>query len=733
MPEINQQDKERKEILREYKKLLKGFINLSSADRKMIRQAFEMANDAHKNTRRKSGEPYILHPLAVARIAVEEMGLGPTSAACALLHDVVEDTEITLADIKKEFGTQVMKIVDGLTKISGVFDVNSSAQAENFKKVIFTLADDVRVILLKIADRMHNMRTMDSMPRNKQQRIAYETQYLYAPLAHRLGLYAIKSELEDLCLKYTERDVYKSIALKLQQNKRERTKFINDFVTPLQIKLENINIKCNTFGRPKSIFSIYNKMKKQGVEIEEVYDLFAIRIVIDALPENEKNECWKAYSIVTEEYVPSPSRLRDWISSPKSNGYESLHTTVMGPNGRWIEVQIRSERMDEIAEKGYAAHWKYKEGNTAENTVDDWLRKIRDTLKNPDSATFDFLDDFQLNLFSKEIYVFTPSGDLKMLPQGATALDFAYEIHSAIGNACLGAKINHKLVPISYKLVNGDQVEIITSKKQQPVEDWLNIVITAKAKGKIRDALKEEKRKKAEEGKLIFEKKMKHLNISVESISIDELVTFYKEISPLDFYYNIALKKINLAKIETIERVAGKFRFNKPVISKPENFEDSVKKTLKRNAELIIFGESSNDMPYKMSPCCNPIPGDDVFGFITISDGVKIHKLTCPNAKALMANQSYRIVSTKWNEQRDVSFLTSLRITGFDKLGLVNNITRIISNNENINMRNINIDNNDGVFEGNIKLYVQGTDQLNHLIAKLKEIEGVEQVIRVEV
>lgn len=734
---IEKEEQERKIIVREYKNLLKAFNrSLSTANKKLIRTAFDMANEAHKDTRRKSGEPYILHPLAVARIAVEEIGLGPTSAICALLHDVVEDTEITLEDIQKEFGSNVMRVIDGLTKISGVFDVTSSEQAENFKKVIFTLADDVRVILLKISDRLHNMRTMDSMPRHKQQRIAYETTYLYAPLAHRLGLYAVKSELEDLALKYTERDVYKSIASKLSQNKKERSKYINDFIKPLQAKLDLTDLKCKVFGRPKSISSIYNKMKKQGVEFEEVYDLFAIRIVINSTPENEKSDCWRAYSIVTEEYFPNPSRLRDWISSPKSNGYESLHTTVMGPKGRWVEVQIRTERMDEIAEKGYAAHWKYKEGaNAHESAIDDWMRKIRDTLKNNTSNTFDFLDDFKLNLYSKEIYVFTPKGELKMMPAGSVALDFAYEIHSAVGNACIGAKVNHKLVPISHKLNNGDQIEILTSKKQKPSEDWINIVITAKAKGKIRDALKEEKRIIAQTGRVLLEKKLKQLGLSVESVNVNELASYFKEATVLDFLYKVATKNFALVKLDEIPIVAGKFKYYKNTQQqtiKHENFEETVKHTLKKNAELVIFGDTNADLPYKMSPCCNPIPGDEIFGFLTINEGIKIHKVSCPNAKLLMANYSYRVIKTKWTEDRDVSFLTGLKITGFDKLGLVNNLTRIISNEENINMRSITMDTNDGIFTGNIKIYIQSTEHLENLIQKIKNIDGVESIERID-
>ena len=519
---------EKNEILKRYRTLLRASKStLQKGDKRMIRKAFEVALESHKDMRRKSGEPYIYHPIAVAQIAAEEIGLGTTSIVCALLHDVVEDTDMTLEDIEREFGKKVAMIIDGLTKISGVFDTNSSLQAENFRKMLLTLADDVRVILIKLADRLHNMRTMEFMPRDKQLKLSSETVYLYAPLAHRLGLYTIKSELEDLSMKYMERETYQFIKNKLNEKKTEREKFIRDFIEPVKKVLEGQGLESEMFGRPKSIHSIWNKMKKKAIPFEEVYDLFAIRIILDSTPENEKADCWKAYSIVTDLYRPNPDRLRDWISSPKANGYESLHTTVMGPRGQWVEVQIRTKRMNEIAEKGFAAHWKYKESST-DSGLDLWVQKVRDMLKNPDSNALDFLDDFKMNLFSDEIFIFTPKGALIQLPLGATALDFAFEIHTDVGASCIGAKVNHKLVPLAHKLQNGDQVEIITSSKQSPKEDWLSIVVTAKAKAKIKSALKEEKRKVAEDGKEILERKLKSLKITYNSENIHKLSYYFK-------------------------------------------------------------------------------------------------------------------------------------------------------------------------------------------------------------
>ncbi|MBK9455535.1 MAG: bifunctional (p)ppGpp synthetase/guanosine-3',5'-bis(diphosphate) 3'-pyrophosphohydrolase [Bacteroidetes bacterium] len=551
-------EKEKKLILKEYKNLLRGLRNnMTGAERKQIRLAFEMAVDAHKNMRRKSGEPYIIHPLRVAQIVVNEMGLGATAAICALLHDVVEDTELTLDDIKREFGIKVSRIIDGLTKVSGVFDLTSSIQAENFKKLLLTLADDVRVILIKIADRLHNMRTMDSMPRKKQLKIASETLYLYAPLAHRLGFYAIKSELEDLGMKYQEAEAYKDIAKRLAETKRERTRYMNEFMKPLHERLEKDDFKFEMYGRPKSIYSIYNKIKNKGVTFDEVYDLFAIRIILETPVDHEKADCWRVYSMVTELYHPNPDRLRDWISTPKANGYESLHTTVMGPKGKWVEVQIRTRRMDEIAEKGFAAHWKYKEGSN-DKALDTWLREIRELLRNPEFNALEFLDDFRLNLFSKEIYVFTPKGDLKILPQGATALDFAFEIHTDVGYHCIGAKVNHRLIPISHMLNNGDQVEIITSKKQKPNEDWLNFLITSRARSKVKNALKEEKRAVAMEGKTVLEKRLKNMKVEFFDKNIQLLMEYYHQPTSMELYYRISTKDIKLKELKDFTVQGGK-------------------------------------------------------------------------------------------------------------------------------------------------------------------------------
>lgn len=708
---------------------------LTKSDRRFIRLAFEMAVDAHKDMRRKSGEPYILHPLAVAQIVAKEIGLGSTAVICALLHDVVEDTELTLEDIEREFGKKIAKIIDGLTKISGVLDLSSSLQAENFRKLLLTLTDDVRVILIKMADRLHNMRTLDSVPRHKQLKIASETSYLYAPLAHRLGLYAIKTELEDLSLKFTEREVYREIATKLNQTKRERSKYINEFIKPLKDGLvENTNLDFEIYGRPKSIHSIYSKMKSKSVTFEEVYDLFAIRVILDSPPEREKSDCWNVYSKVTDIYRPNPDRLRDWISTPKANGYEALHTTVMGPKGRWVEVQIRTKRMNEIAEKGYAAHWKYKEGavESRDSSLDDWLLRIREILQNQDSNALDFINDFKLNLYSDEIYVFTPQGDLKMLPKSATALDFAFEIHTDLGVKCIGAKVNHKLVPLSYELSNGDQVEIITSKKQKPNEDWLNFVVTGKARSKIKSSLKEEKRTLAKIGEDYFNKRLKQLKVKKNSSVIQEFMSYFKMTSPLDFYYNIAIGRISKAKLESL-----KYEKNKlidPEVKEKAKIDEVPKEVSKakidKHTELLIFDESADKIEYKFASCCKPIPGDDVFGFITINEGIKIHKTNCPNAIKLMSSYGHRIVKTKWTKQQEIAFLTELLISGIDDMGVMNRMTSIISGELKINMRSISVDSKDGIFEGRITVFVNDTDQLEALIIRLRELEGVLSVSR---
>ncbi|WP_231465002.1 MULTISPECIES: bifunctional (p)ppGpp synthetase/guanosine-3',5'-bis(diphosphate) 3'-pyrophosphohydrolase [unclassified Pedobacter] len=721
---------EKKEILKRYRALLRASKStLQKGDKKEIRKAFDMALESHKDMRRKSGEPYIYHPIAVAQIAAEEIGLGTTSIVCALLHDVVEDTDITLEDIEREFGKKTAKIIDGLTKISGVFDTNSSLQAENFRKMLLTLADDVRVILIKLADRLHNMRTMDFMPRHKQLKIASETIYLYAPLAHRLGLYAIKSELEDLSMKYLEPETYKFIAKKLNEKKAERNLFIKKFVEPIDEIVSEQGLLANVYGRPKSIHSIWNKMKKKNIPFEEVYDLFAIRIILDSPYENEKADCWKAYSIVTDLYRPNPDRLRDWVSSPKGNGYESLHTTVMGPRGQWVEVQIRTQRMNEIAEKGFAAHWKYKESSN-DNGLDQWIQKVREMLNNPEANALDFLDDFKMNLFSDEIFIFTPKGALIQLPLGATALDFAFEIHTDVGATCIGAKVNHKLVPISYKLQNGDQVEIITSSKQAPKEDWLNVVVTAKAKSKIKSSLKEEKRKIAETGKEILERKLKSLKITYNTDNLNKISYFFKLSSTQELFIQVALGKIELKDIK--EYLVSEKEIETRGPERPENLSvDAIKGKMKgTESDILLIGEDMQKIDYTLAACCNPIPGDDVFGFITVSEGIKIHRTNCPNAAQLMSNYGYRIVKAKWNKQKELTFLTGLRIMGIDDVGLINNITKVISNDFKVNMRSITVDTNEGIFDGSIMIFVNDTEHLEQLIKNLMEVRGVTGVTR---
>lgn len=723
------EEQEKKLILREYRSLLRSLkAKLKPGDRKLIRHAFEMAVEAHKTMRRKSGEPYILHPLAVAKICIEEIGLGVRSTICALMHDTVEDTDISLEDVERAFGSEIGKIVDGLTKISNVVDVNASKQAENFKKILLTLTDDPRVILIKLADRLHNMRTLDSMKREKQLKVSSETVYVYAPLAHRMGLYSIKTEMEDLAMKYMEPDTYRQIARKLAETKRERSKFINEFVKPLKDKLVKSGFDFEIYGRPKSIHSIWNKMKKKGVDFEEVYDLFAIRVILNSPPEKEKEDCWKVYSLITDEYTPSPERLRDWLSNPKSNGYEALHTTVMGPSGRWVEVQIRSKRMNEIAEKGLAAHWKYKDGGSDESRFEKWFHQIREVLTSQDTDSVDFLQDFKLSFLAEEIYVYTPNGDVKMLPTGSTALDFAFSVHSAIGVQCIGAKVNHKLVPISHKLRSGDQVEIITSSKQKPNEDWLNFVVTAKARSKIKDALKDEKRKIAEDGKYALQKKLENMGAAFSQHNIEELVGWFKLNSPLDLFYQIAVKNIDLKEIKELKVHGDKIEIPKPVKTHEVKTDHGLPS--KKDAELIIFGESSDKIVYNLANCCKPIPGDDVFGFVTTGKGLTIHRTNCPNAAKLMANYGHRVVKTKWAKNKEISFLTGLKIIGMDDVGVVNKITTIISGDLRINIAALTIESKEGIFEGHIRLFVHDKEELDELVTRLKSLNGIQSVDR---
>ena len=734
IPKYNlNEEQERKEILRNYRALLRALkTKLKPGDKEMIRVAFEMAVEAHKTMRRKSGEPYVLHPLAVAMICVEEIGLGVRSTICALLHDTVEDTDISLEDIKREFGSEIAKIVDGLTKIANVLDTNTSQQAENFKKILLTLTDDPRVILIKLADRLHNMRTLDSMKREKQLKISSETVYVYAPLAHRMGLYNIKTEMEDLAMKYMEPDSYKYLAQKLQDTKRERTRYINDFIRPLKEKLEQGGFDFEIYGRPKSIHSIWNKMKKKGVAFEEVYDLFAVRVILNSPAEKEKEDCWKVYSMITDEYTPAPERLRDWLSNPKSNGYEALHTTVMGPHGKWVEVQIRTKRMNDIAEKGLAAHWKYKEGTNDESRFDIWFHQIREVLASQDTNSIDFLQDFKVSFLAEEIYVYTPKGDVKMLPVGASALDFAFAVHTAVGVKCIGAKVNHKLVPIGHKLRSGDQVEIITSAKQKPNSEWLNFVVTTKAKSKIKDSLKEEKRTIAEEGKYILQRKLDGIGAAMNYPNMEELTSFYKLHSTLDLLYEIAVKKIDLKELKEFT-VAGEKLIAPKIIRTPEEEKhepDHSKSYHKKDAELIIFGESSDKIMYTLANCCKPIPGDDVFGFITQGEGLKIHRTNCPNAARLLSNYGHRVVKTKWVKNKEISFLTGIKIIGLDDVGVINKITNLISGELKININALTIEAKDGLFEGNIKVYVHDKDELEDLVEHVKKLPGIESVDR---
>lgn len=724
-------DQEKKLILREYRALLRALKpKLKPGDKELLRHAFEMAADAHKTMRRKSGEPYILHPLAVARICVEEIGLGVRSTICALLHDTVEDTDITLEDIEREFGGEIARIVDGLTKISNVIDVNASQQAENFKKILLTLTDDPRVILIKLSDRLHNMRTLDSMKREKQLKIASETVYVYAPLAHRMGLYNIKTEMEDLSMKYLEPEAYKEIARKLAETKRERSRYINEFIKPIKEKLDLTNFPFEIYGRPKSIHSIWNKMKKKAVAFEEVYDLFAIRVILDVPQEKEKEACWKVYSFITDEYTPSPERLRDWLSNPKSNGYEALHTTVMGPQGKWVEVQIRTKRMNEIAEKGLAAHWKYKEGAADESRFDKWFQQIREVLNDKDNDSIDFLQDFKTSFLSEEIYVYTPKGDVKMLPVNSTALDFAFSIHSMVGSQCIGAKVNHKLVPISHKLRSGDQVEIITSSKQKPNDDWLNIVVTAKARSKIKDALKEEKRKVAEEGKYTLQRKLEHMGAAFNQHNADVLTAFYKLPSPLDLYYQISIKGIDLKELADFQLLGDKLEPPKPVKPAEHKPETPAVQKPSKDTELIIFGESSDKIVYTLANCCKPIPGDDVFGFVTTGKGLTIHRTNCPNATKLLSNYGHRIVKTKWAKNKEISFLTGLKIVGLDDVGVIHKITNLISGEMKINIAAMTIEAKEGLFHGNVRVYVHDKEELEELVDRLKSLPGIETVDR---
>ena len=723
---------ENKMILNAYRGVLRSIKSRRSKEEtKIIRKAFNLAVNAHRNDRRKSGEPYIFHPLAVARICGDEIGLGTISIVCALMHDTVEDTSITLSDIEKIFGHKVKSIIDGLTKISGEFDFTSSSQAENFKKMFLTIPDDVRVILIKLADRLHNMRTLDSMKESKKLKIASETSYLYAPLAHRLGLFSIKTELEDLSFKFTYPNEYSSITKKLQKTKAVRERFIQKFSLPIKKELDKQGFKYQLKARTKGIPSIYRKTQEKGVDFEEIFDVFAIRIILDS--KDEKADCWKVYSIVTDFYIPNPERLRDWISYPKQNGYESLHTTVMSPTGKWVEVQIRTERMDVVAEKGLAAHWKYKEKTENDTRLDKWISDIREIMENRSKNTTEFLDEFKNNLYSDEIYVFTPKGDLFPLPLKSTALDFAFSVHSDVGAKCIGAKVNSKLVPLSYVLKSGDQIEILTSKNQIPKEGWLDFVITSKAKYKIKQCLKEERKEIAANGKEILSRKLKNLKINFSESNLKIILKFYEFEEHTEFYYQIANNNIDLGKIKKINQKGGELYLSSSITKSIKNTFESLVKKVKKGDDSILIGDGADpNLDYKLAPCCNPLPGDSVFGFITINDGIKIHRNNCPNARELRSNYAYRILTAKWKIYLGDAFITGLEFTGIDIVGVVKELTTIISEDEKINMKSLNFDTNDGVFEGEIMLYVYDKSHLEKLIKKLRNINGIEKVVRIE-
>ena len=726
-------------IQREYRKLLRSLKGkMNDEDKVMIKKAYVLATEAHKSQRRKSGEPYILHPIEVARICSDEIGLGPTAIVSALLHDVVEDTPVTLEQVRETFGEKIALIVDGLTKLDSAYN-SQSPQAENFKKVISTLVDDVRVALIKMADRLHNLRTLSSMPQHKQLKIAAETSYIYAPLAHRLGLYAIKTEYQDLCMKVTERGSYNEIAKKLQTTKRERDRYVNEFIKPLKIHLDGLKIPYRITGRPKSIYSIYNKIRTKHVAFEEIYDLFAIRIIVDVPKESEKQVCWQIYSIVTDVHIPIPERLKDWITTPKSNGYESLHTTVIGPQGRFVEVQIRSERMDEVAERGYAAHWKYKGVSDQQDVFDDWLDNIREILEHPESDALIFIDHFKSNLFHEEIYVYTPKGDLKILPKGATALDFAFSIHTDIGYRCTAIKVNNKLVPMGHQIQNGDQVSVQTNKNQKPNESWLKMVITGKAKAKIRSAMKEEKRLKGELGKEALMRKFRNMKVDFDE-GVETLIKHFSLNSKVDLFYGIAKENIQLSELKIFKVAAGKlvYKESEKAVDPTAPTRQAQRKPRKQRANisksvLMINGQPADQYDFSYAACCNPLPGDDVFGYLTSSSGLKIHRFNCPNATHLMANYGYRIMNAEWSVNADSTFVAKLRITGIDDgPGMIEKLSNKVSTLLGINIRSFYIDGNEGYFEGNISIMVNNTKQLNNAIKALKGMNGVEKVTRVE-
>ena len=720
-------------IAKEYKELLRiSYQSLSSDDRKLIRLAFNTSVDAHKNQRRKSGEPYVFHPIAVAKIVASKIGLDATCIASALLHDVIEDTDYDEKKIEKLFGKTICKIVLGLTKISKLKkEKNISLQAENFRKMLLTLNDDVRVILIKIADRLHNMQTLDVMPPEKQIKIASETLYIYAPIAHRIGLYDVKSELEDLGLKYTEPDMFKDIKNKIEQTKDEQDKYIKNFSRRINEKLKKEDLSFKISGRPKSIYSIRDKIIKKNISFEEIYDKFAIRIVYKSEKENEKFIAWKIYSIITDYYTPNPLRLRDWITSPRSNGYEALHITVVGPGSKWVEVQIRSERMHEIAEKGYATHFMYKQGKQTENGLEGWLNRLQEVLENSDTSALDFVEDFKLNLYATEIFVFTPQGDLKSLPKGSSALDFAFSIHTGLGLKTRGIKVNGKIVPLSHELKSGDQIEIIKSENTKPSANWLDYVITSRAKSKIRSALKEEKKLLAEEGKEILRRKLKQLKIKFDEKSINALGNYFNLKTSLDLFYRVGIGKIDNISLKKFaasnnNRIISFFRKRLTSNKEISHLENEIK----TNFDQIVFGNEEEKMDFTLAKCCNPIPGDSVFGFVTINEGIKIHKKDCPNSISLQSKFAYRILKSKWIDSSQEEFISIINISGIDIIGIVNEITKLISSSLNINMKKMHFDTEGNTFKGKITLKVKTKNILDKLILRLKKINGIEKVTR---
>jgi len=734
-----------KRIQSEYDSLVNNLLRCNKpGDRELIEKAFNVANKAHWNMRRKSGEPYILHPISVAKIVNQEIGLGARSIATALLHDAVEDTDYTLEDVKKDFGPKIASLIDGLTKISGTYNkgTSSSMQAENFRRMLLTLSDDLRVILIKIADRLHNMRTLDSMPENKKMKVAGETIFLYAPLANRIGLYAIKSELEDLSFKYRQPVIYEEIASKMKHGEKKYYALINKFSLPIINKLNESGLAFDVSGRPKSIFSIWKKMQSKNVPFEEIYDVLAVRIVFESLPGiPEKTTCWNIYSTITDSYLPKPDRLRDWVSRPKPNGYEALHLTVMGPEGRWVEVQIRSKRMDEIAERGYAAHYKYKGDNSPETELDKWIKQIQMLLENPLEDPIEFLDEFKMNLFSSEIMVFTPKGTLVSLPKGASALDFAYEIHTEIGNKAIGAKINHKLNPISSTLMSGDQVEIITSDIAKPEKEWLSFVSTSKAKEAIKNALKTESTNRIQKGMEILESKLAELGLSPNSEIVRKIMLSYDVPNKDELYSGIELGTINLDNLKRIIRKTPaknviKYWELKLLGSKKERKEEEEETRIEKidpaSPFLLKENVENTEQSYEIAKCCNPIPGDEVTGYRSPEGSIIIHKPKCPLAIRIMSNEGNRIIAVRWAIHKLVSFLARISMTGVDRIGLVNDLTNIISSELKVNMMNINISVKDGIFEGTIDLYIHHTQDLNNLILKISNVRGIDSIKRVE-